>query len=118
MALSDSTMVTGANAMKAVLTHAQLHTAAPNATGTTNVSSAARQAISWGATTADGDFTTSAALNFTGGAASGPCTHVTYWNASTSGTYGGVHALTGDTTFNAAGEYTITSLTENGSASG
>jgi hypothetical protein len=29
-----------------------------------------------------------------------------------------VHALTGDQTFNAAGEYTITSLTENGSASG
>lgn len=118
MALSDAAMIVAANALRSAITHAQLHTAAPNASGTTNVSSAARQAITWAAATSDGDFTTSAALNFTGGAASGACTHVTYWSASTSGTYYGVHALTGDQTFNAAGEYTVTSLTENGSASG
>jgi hypothetical protein len=124
MALADAAMILAANALRTAITHAQLHTAAPNAAGTTNVSTAARQAITWGAATSDGDFTTSAALNFTGGAASGACTHVTYWSSAgtgsppSGGTYYGVHALSGDTTFNAAGEYTVTSITENGSASG
>lgn len=94
-----------ANAMKAGATHAMLHTALPNSTGS-NPTTAARQPITWGATTA-GDF---AATNiaFTGGAASGPVTHVSFWSAVTAGTCYGYGVLTGDQTFNAAGEYTLT----------
>ena len=61
----------------------------------------------------DGDITWSN-IAFTGGAASGPVVRVGYWSASTSGTYYGGSLLTGDATFNAAGEYTVTSVVETG----
>jgi hypothetical protein len=86
----------------------QLHTAAPDSTGTTNTSAAARVAASWSVT---GATATSTSKNFTGGAASGPCTHVSWWSASTAGTCGGYQALTGDQTFNSAGQYTTNSVT-------
>jgi hypothetical protein len=56
-------------------------------------------------------------LNFTGGAASGAATHLGFWSAATTGTFYGWQALTGDQTFNAAGEYTVTGITITGTAS-
>lgn len=113
MALNDTLLNIGANAMAAAATHLSLHTAVPNATGS-NESSAARVAAAWpGAATGDLTITNKA---FTGGAASGACTHVGFWSAASAGTFYGYVALTGDQTFNAAGEYTITSLTVNGSS--
>ena len=41
---------------------------------------------------------------------------VGFWSASTAGTFYGYYALTGDQTFNAAGEYTISSLSIPGSS--
>jgi hypothetical protein len=117
MALSDAAMIVAANALRTAITHAQLHSAAPGGSGTSNVTSAARQAVTWAAATADGDFALSSAVNFTGVAASGAVQYVSLWSASTSGTFYGSYALTGDQTANAAGEYTVTALTVNGSAS-
>lgn len=113
--LNDTILNIGNAAQQAVATHAGLFTAEPNAAGTTNVASSARQAITW-VTAANGDMVFTVDLAFTGGAASGPCTHVGLWSASTSGTFYGYFALTGDQTFNAAGEYTVTGLTVTGTA--
>lgn len=113
--LNDTALNIGNAAIQAVITHAQLHTAEPNAAGTTNLTSAARQAITW-VTAANGDMIVTADAAFTGGAASGACTHVSLWSAVTSGTHYGYYALTGDQTFNAAGEYTLTGITITGTA--
>lgn len=113
--LNDATLDIGSAAIQAVTTHAMLHTAEPNAAGTTNPTTAARQPITW-VTPANGDMVVTADAAFTGGAASGPCTYVSLWSASTGGTCRGYFALTGDQTFNAAGEYTLTGLSIPGTA--
>lgn len=97
------------------ITHIQLHSADPGASGTTAATTAARQAVTWAAV-ASGNFAMSGSLNFTGGAANGAVTHISYWSASTGGTYYGSAALTGDTTFNSAGEYTLTAAQINHAA--
>lgn len=107
MVMHDSALVLAAAPVRTAITHVQTHTADPTVAGTSNLTSAARQAVTWGAVDGDGDFSNSAAINFTGGAASGACTWVSYWTASSGGTCHGRKALTGDQTFNAAGEYTI-----------
>ena len=108
MALVEAGLNVGASAIRTAITHIGLATADPGATGT-NPSAAARQAATWSAVAA-GDFSLSAPVEFTGGAANGAVTHATLWSAATGGTYYGSVALTGDTTFNSAGEYTVQSL--------
>jgi len=114
MPLTDTTL----NLMGTYLTTLggwlQLHTADPGTTGI-NQSAAARQACTF-TVDADGDLTLDGTENFTGGAASGACTHVGLWSASTAGTFRGGFALTGDQTFNAAGEYSVTGLTITGTS--
>jgi hypothetical protein len=113
MPLNDTLLNIGANAMAAAATHLSLATANPEPTGT-NQSAAPRVAASWpGAATGDLSITNKV---FTGGAANGPVTHLCFWSASSAGTFYGSVALTGDATFNSAGEYTITSLAVNGSS--
>lgn len=122
MPINDTLLNIGAAAMQAAATHMSLCTAQPNATGTTNQALSARQAITW-VTAANGDMIATVDLAFTGGAASGPCTHAGFWSAAgsgsppTGGTYYGDYPLTGDQTFNAAGEYTCTGVTITGTAS-
>jgi hypothetical protein len=114
MPLNDPCLDVGANAMRAVMTHLSLHTSAPNITTGGNETTAPRVLASW-PVSSGGDLTISN-KSFTGGAASGPCTHVGFHGAASGGTFYGFVALTGDQTFNSAGEYTITSLTVNGSS--
>lgn len=114
MALNDTLLNLGATAMKNAITHVSLSTANPEPSGGSQATSA-RLPVTWG-TVATGDFSLSGTLAFTGGTANGPVTHACFWNAITSGTYYGSQALTGDTTFNSAGEYTITALTVNGNS--
>ena len=109
-------MVLMANAARTAATHMQIHTGDPGPNGINNVSTAARKPINWAAATGDGDFGLSGSILFTGGAANGPATHVSFWSALTSGTHYGSHALTGDTTFSAAGEYTVTAANIDGSS--
>jgi len=114
--LNDTLLNIGSAAMQAVATHAQLYTAEPNAAGTTNVSSAGRQAVTW-VTAANGDMVITTDVPFTGGTANGACTYIGLWSASSGGTFYGYFALTGDQTFNSAGEYIFTGLTITGTAS-
>lgn len=114
--LNDTLLNIGVTAMQNAATHAQLYTAAPDAAGTTNATAAARQPITWD-TAANGDMILTVDKLFTGGAASGACTHVGLWSALTGGTFYGYFALTGDQAFNAAGEYTLTGITITGSSS-
>ena len=115
--LNDTLLDIGSAAMQAVATHGQLYTAEPNAAGTTNASAAGRQALTW-VTAANGDMIITADAAFTGGAASGPCTYLGLWSAGSGGTFYGYFQLDGDTTFNAAGEYTLTGVTITGSSTG
>lgn len=115
MALNDTILNLGNAEMQSLMTHAQIHTAQPNASGS-NEASSARQAITW-VTAANGDLVITQDLNFTGGASSGAATHIGFWSASSSGTFYGWLPLTGDQTFNAAGEYTVTGVTITGTAS-
>jgi hypothetical protein len=113
MPLNDTILNVGATSMATSMAFLALHTANPEPSGT-NPATSARVASGWGAA-ANGDLTTTN-KNFTGGAANGPCTHVGFWSLATGGVFYGSVALTGDQTFNSAGEYTITSLTVNGSS--
>ena len=113
MPLNDTLLNIGAASMAASATHLSLATANPEPSGS-NQATSARVAAGWGAPAA-GDLTVTNKA-FTGGAANGPCTHLCFWSAPTGGTFYGSVALTGDTTFNSSGEYTITSLTVNGSS--
>lgn len=114
MALNDAALVLAANAVDGAITHFSLHTTGA-VTSSANESAAARVAVN-GTVDADGDITWSN-VAFTGGAASGAVVRVGYWSASSGGTYYGGSLLTGDSTFNAAGEYTVTSVTETSTAS-
>lgn len=114
MALSDAALTVGATAIKNAITHFQLHSSAPGTAGTT--AAVGSRVASTGAVDSDGDITWSN-IAFTGLTANQGVTHVSYWSASTAGTFHGSAALTGDTSANAAGEYTVTSVTETSTAS-
>lgn len=115
MAFNDAALNIGGDAMATAYPWISIHTAGTLA-DSTNESTAARIAAAWSAASSGGNIT-SGPLAFTGGAATGPAIRVGYWSASAAGNYGGGSLLTGDQTFNAAGEYTVTSITETGSAS-
>jgi hypothetical protein len=115
MPLTDAALDVMANALKSAATHASLHSANPGTNGA-NETSAARQAIAWDGPTSGGDLSLTGTEAFTGGAASGAVTHVGLWSAASGGTFYGGFALTGDQTFNAAGEYTLTEITITGTA--
>lgn len=108
MPLSTFALNSSATHLASITAELSLHTADPGATGT-NETTAARQAPTFGAA-ANGAVSLSAADNFTGGAASGPVAYVGLWDASAN--FLGSFAITsGDTSFNAAGDYTLDNLT-------
>lgn len=115
MPLNDAILTIGAQAMSDAINFVQIHTAQPDGTGS-NESSATRLAANWD-TAANGDMLLTTDAAFTGGAASGAATHVGFWSAVSAGTFYGYLPLTGDQTFNAAGEYTLDAITISGSAS-
>lgn len=114
MAINDTLLNIGANAIRSAATHISLHSALPNAAGS-NETTAGRQAAGWGSVSA-GDFSLSSALAFSGGAANGAVTHIGYWSAATAGTFYGSQPVSGDATFNSAGEYTLTAAAINSAA--
>lgn len=115
--LNNDAMAVAATALQGVLQYGQLHSAAAGGSGTSNVTSAGRQAVSWGSITGAGDFGLASQIDFTDGAAGGPVYSITLWSASTNGTFYGEFILSGDTTFNGSGLYTVTSINLDGSAS-
>jgi len=116
MPKSNANLQAGATAMRALETHAQLHTGAPGAAGTSNVSSASRVAVTWSSVSGSGNYELAAPLAFTGGTPNGACTHISFWNQSSGGAFQGSYVLDGDATFNAAGEYTVNPGTIAGSS--
>ena len=110
----DTALNVGANAIAAAYPYLSLHTAGA-VTSSADESTAARVAAAW-PTAATGDLAIVVGKAFTGGAASGPCVRVGYWSLASGGVYGGGSLLTGDQSFNATGEYTITGVTENSSS--
>jgi hypothetical protein len=113
VALNDAALVIAMNAVDTAITHMQLHSATPDAGYTTN-QVGARVAVN-GTVDADGDIAWTT-VAFAGLPASTPVTHVSYWSAATAGTNYGGSATTGDTTANAAGSYTLSSVTESTTA--
>lgn len=113
MALNDPALTVGATAIKNAITHLQLYSAATNAGGTTNA--VGSRVASTGSVDADGDITW-ATINFTGLTANQTIHSVGYWSASTGGTFYGSTVLSGDLAANAAGEYTVTLVTETSTA--
>jgi hypothetical protein len=112
--LNDAAVVIGSNAIDAAITHFQLHsTNVGGSWGTNAVGS--RVAVN-GTVDADGDITW-ATVNFTGLTANQAIGGVSYWSASTAGTNYGGAATSGDATANSAGEYTLTLVSENTTAS-
>lgn len=101
----------GAAAIAAGIDHLSLHTAAPDGTGS-NLSSAGKVAVTC---TASNGVVNIPQTAFTGGASSGPVAAVGYWGSG--GTvWLGYDDPTGDTAFNAAGQYTVNASTITGSA--
>jgi hypothetical protein len=112
MPLNTDGITDATGALAAEITQMSLHSADPGATGT-NETSAARQAVTL---TDNGSGVLSVSnVAFTGGAANGPVSHCGFWAGAT---FKGSLALSGDATFNAAGEYTVTSATWTGSSTG
>lgn len=68
------------------ITHAQLHTGAPGGSGTSNVAQEADRASLSGVGSASGGSDTWT-CSFTITDAEGPYTHITFWTASSGGTF-------------------------------
>jgi len=111
---NDAALVVGANAIDGVINYMQIHSGARGAAGTSNVVGT-RVAIN-GSVDGDGDITWSNTA-FTGLSANQAVAEISYWSASSGGTYYGGATLTGDATANSAGEYTVTTVTETSTAS-
>lgn len=110
--LNTAGIQVGAAAIAADINKIRLHTASPEASsGTANLTTAADKTV---ACTASNGVVTVPSTNFTGGAAGGAATHVSFWNGAN---YRGYDSLVGDQAFNAAGEYTVTGVTISGTSS-
>ena len=116
MGFSPAAMIVGANAIRTAVVKMKLHSADPGNGGTANATTAGVQTFAWAAATSDGDFDISAPVNFSGGASNGAVTYCSVWDSAGTTWYGNF-LLTGDATFNSAGEYVVTALPQNGSAS-
>jgi hypothetical protein len=112
--LNAAALVTAATAARAEITHLQAHSAAPGAGYTANPIGARVPAT--GTVDAAGKITW-ANVAFTGLPASGPVWGVSYWTAATGGAARGGQPIdttnpANDTTANAAGAITFTTITE------
>lgn len=101
--------ITGrANYTASAAFYVQLHTGDPGAAGTSNVATeTTRQAATFGAGAAAGEISNTAAVEWTGLAATETITHVSFWTASTAGTFLGSDDLAASQNVNAGGDFTI-----------
>ena len=107
MALNDNGLNAQVGGLTAVAGYASLHTAEPNASGSSEVTggSYTREAISWAA--ASGGTAVSDAQIVFDVPTGTTITHLGYWSASTAGTFYGSRQLDTSQTFSSAGTYTI-----------
>lgn len=111
MAFQDAALNAAVDGIAAIASHASIHTADPGGTGTAEQSGGgyARQAVTWSAASG-GARSANATLSFSA-VASTNAAYVGLWSALTVGTWYGGDAITGDTTFNATGDFDLTTLT-------
>lgn len=114
MALNDAALTTGATAIEAEITHMQAHSS--NVGGAWDSAAVGSRVAVSGSVDADGDITWTG-VAFTGLSAGQAVAAVSYWTAASGGSNRGGTALTGDTAANSSGEFTVSTLTETGSAS-
>jgi hypothetical protein len=114
--LTNPAMLVGANAMRAFMTHAQLHWASAGLLGTSNLTPSGRLFIPWTVPVGDGDFGLASTLVFTGGVPFSPIYSLTIWSSISGGAFCGEFILGGDPTFNSLGSYRVTVINLNGSA--
>lgn len=107
MALNSNGLNAQVGGLTAVATFASLHTAEPNASGSSEVTggSYTREAISWGA--ASGGTAVSNAQIVFDVPTGTTITHLGYWSAASGGTFYGSRQLDTSQTFSSAGTYTI-----------
>lgn len=112
MPINTAGLTAMADGFKTAFPYLAIHSGTDE-TASTGQTSSARVAAGW-TVDANGDLTaTNKAFTGSAGAAA---QRVGYWSAASGGTFGGSQTLAGDQTFNAAGEYTLVSVTEDGSA--
>lgn len=87
----------------------QLHTADPGAAGTTAVAAETTRKQASFAAASGGAITTDAALDWTAVAANETITHISFWTASSAGTFLGSDALDSSAVLSAGGNFTIAS---------
>lgn len=114
MPLNDAALNGMAGWLADHATHLSLHADDPGGSGA-NETTAPRVPANWPAPVS-GDLLVSN-KDFTNGVPNDPAQYVGLWSAATGGTFYGGFLLSGDTTFNANGDYTVTSLTINGASS-
>lgn len=114
MALNGTALNALANHLASLVGRLTVHSGDPGAAGTANTTTAGHQTPTW-ATASSGRLNLATSVAFTGGAPSGPCTHVGLWSADGTVFYG-PYALTGDQTFDASGGYTLNSISLTGAA--
>ena len=109
MALNNNGLNAQVGGLTSVVTHVSLHTAEPDASGSSEVTGGTytREAITWGSASA-GTATSSADVVFDV-PTSTTITHLGYWSASSAGTFYGSRALDTSQTFSSAGTYTLAS---------
>jgi hypothetical protein len=108
--LTTATIDVGTTAIAAAIDSVKLHSAATT-DGTTNLAASGAESVTCSST---GGVITVPSTDFTGGGASAAVAGASVWRGATFAGYFGIDS--GDVTFNAAGEYTLTSLTLTGSS--
>ena len=113
MSFTDGALQAATDGLTAAYPYVGLHSADPGTTGA-NETTATRILVGWPAASGTGD-TTVSNVAFSGGASNGPVLYWGLWSSATAGTFGGSFPFDAgsDAAFNAAGQYTATSLTIN-----
>lgn len=116
--MADALSATVANAALGTITSPdmawiQLHTGDPGTAGTSNVSSTTtREAVTWGSASAGSiAASNSPAWPAWAGTNGEVVTDISFWSASTSGTFGGSVQLNSSVTMNTSDTLTLTSVT-------
>jgi hypothetical protein len=87
--------------------YVKLHLGDPGSAGTANAASeTTRQAVTFSAASA-GAITNSADIDWTAVAATESVTHISFWDASTAGTFLGSDALNATASLSSGGDFTI-----------
>jgi hypothetical protein len=111
MPVTDAVLDAAVDGATAVLVYASIHTDDPSTTGANEVTGGgyARQEVTWNPSTG-GIATADGTLSFSGPPGE-DAKYLGLWSAQSNGTFRGAAELSGDQTFNASGEYQVTTLT-------